>query len=63
MTTLLLGEVAGGRLADITCARALTAASAAGRRPFDVLVSGENVGAAAEAAAKLAGVAKVRRRR
>jgi electron transfer flavoprotein alpha subunit len=58
MTTLLLGEVAGGHFADI-CARALTAAVQLGA-PVDVLISGENVGAAAEAAAKLAGVAKVR---
>jgi electron transfer flavoprotein alpha subunit len=58
MTTLLLGEVAGGHFADI-CARALTAAIQLGA-PVDVLVTGQNVGAAADAAAKLAGVAKVR---
>jgi electron transfer flavoprotein alpha subunit len=58
MTTLLLGEVAGGQLADI-CARALTAAKDLGA-PVHVLISGQNVGAAAEAAAKLDGVAKVR---
>ena len=58
MTTLLLGEVAGGHLADI-CARALTAAVQLGA-PVDVLITGQNVGAAADAAAKLAGVAKVR---
>jgi electron transfer flavoprotein alpha subunit len=58
MTTLLLGEVAAGHLADI-CARALTAAVQLGA-PVDVLISGENVGAAADAAAKLVGVAKVR---
>ncbi len=58
MATLLLAEVANGHLADIT-ARALTAALQLGA-PVDVLVAGQNVGAAAEAAAKLAGVAKVR---
>ena len=58
MATLLLAEVAGGRLSDMT-ARALTAALELGS-PVDVLVAGENVGAAAAAAAELAGVAKVR---
>ncbi len=58
MTTLLLGEVAGGHLADIT-ARALTAAKELGA-PVEVLLAGQNLGAAAEAAAKLDGVAKVR---
>ena len=58
MTTLLLGEVAGGQLADIT-ARALTAAVALGA-PVHVLIAGHGAGAAAEAAAKLEGVAKVR---
>ena len=58
MTTLLLGEVANGHLADIT-ARALTAAKAMGA-PVHVLLAGQNTGAAAEAAAKLDGVAKVR---
>jgi electron transfer flavoprotein alpha subunit len=58
MTTLLLGEVANGHLADIT-ARALTAATALGA-PVHVLITGQNVGPAAEAASKLAGVAKVR---
>ena len=58
MTTLLLGEVASGHLADIT-ARALTAATAMGA-PVHVLVAGKGAGAAAEAAAKLEGVAKVR---
>jgi electron transfer flavoprotein alpha subunit len=58
MTTLLLGEVAGGHLADIT-ARALTAAKALGA-PVHVLIAGQNVAAAAEAAARLDGVAKVR---
>ena len=58
MATLLLAEVAGGALSDMT-ARALTAALEIGQ-PVDVLVAGQDVGAAAEAAAKLAGVAKVR---
>ena len=58
MAILLLAEVAGGALSDLT-ARALTAALEIGQ-PVDVLVAGHNVGAAAEAAAKLAGVAKVR---
>ena len=58
MTTLLLGEVAGGHLADIT-ARALTAAKELGA-PVEVLIAGHNPAAAAEAAAKLDGVAKVR---
>ena len=58
MATLLLAEVAGGGLSDMT-ARALTAALEIGQ-PVDVLVAGHNVGAAAEAAAKLAGVTKVR---
>ena len=58
MTTLLLGEVVGGHLADIT-ARALTAANALGV-PVHVLLAGQNLGPAAEAAAKLEGVAKVR---
>src|SRR5208283_2735838 len=58
MATLLLAEVAGGLLSDMT-ARALTAALEIGG-PVDVLVAGQGVGAAAEAASKLAGVAKVR---
>ncbi|HEX3521054.1 MAG TPA: electron transfer flavoprotein subunit alpha/FixB family protein, partial [Stellaceae bacterium] len=57
MATLLLAEVAGGRLNDAT-ARALTAAIEL-KAPVDVLVVGANVGGAAEAAAKLQGVAKV----
>ena len=60
MATLLLAEVAGGQLNDAT-ARALTAALELGQ-PVDVLVAGQNVGAPAEAAAKLQGVAKVARR-
>ena len=58
MATLLLAEVANGHLADIT-ARALTARSQLGA-PVDVLIAGRNVAGAAEAAAKLAGVARVR---
>ena len=57
MATLLLAEVAGGQLNDAT-ARALTAALELGA-PVDVLVAGQNVGAAAETAAKLERVAKV----
>src|ERR1700729_3787383 len=57
MATLLLAEVAGGQLNDAT-ARALTAALELGG-PVDVVVAGQNVGAAAEAAARLQGVAKV----
>ena len=58
MATLLLAEVTNGALNDIT-ARALTAAVQIGAS-VDVLVTGANVGAAAEAAAKLSGVAKVK---
>jgi electron transfer flavoprotein alpha subunit len=57
MATLLLAEVTGGQLNDTT-ARALTAALELGA-PVDVLVAGQNIGAAAETAAKLQGVAKV----
>jgi electron transfer flavoprotein alpha subunit len=58
MATLLLAEVADGHLGDIT-ARALTAARQLGA-PVDVLVAGDKVASAAEAAAKLDGVARVR---
>ncbi len=58
MATLLFAEVVGGALSDMT-ARALTAALEIGQ-PVDVLVAGHNIGAAAEAASTLAGVAKVR---
>jgi electron transfer flavoprotein alpha subunit len=58
MATLLLAEVANGHVADIT-AKALTAAVQLGE-PVDILVPGRNVGAAAEAASKLAGVNRVR---
>jgi len=57
MATLLLAEVAGGRLSDLT-ARALTAALEISQ-PADVLVAGQGVRAAAEAAAQLSGVGKV----
>ena len=58
MATLLLAEVANGHLSDLT-ARALTAALQLGA-PVDVLVAGKTVAGPAAAAAKLAGVAKVR---
>ncbi len=57
MATLLLAEVHNGHLNDLT-AKALTAAKAIGA-PVHVLVAGEAVGGAAEAAAKLDGVEKV----
>jgi electron transfer flavoprotein alpha subunit len=58
MATLLLAEVANGHLTDIT-AKALTAALQLGA-PVDILIAGRNLASAAEAAAQLAGVAKVR---
>jgi electron transfer flavoprotein alpha subunit len=58
MATLLVAEVANGHLADIT-AKALTAAAQLGE-PVDILIASRNAGAAAEAASKLAGVARVR---
>ena len=57
MPTLLLAEAAGGHLSDTT-ARALTAALAVGQA-VDILVAGEGVRAAADAAAQLSGVGKV----
>ena len=57
MASLLLAEVAGGRLNDAT-ARALTAALELGAA-VDILVAGHNVAAAAESASKLERVAKV----
>ena len=57
MATLLLAEVAGGSLSDLT-ARALTAALEISQ-PVHVLVAGRGVAAAAEAASKLSGVGKV----
>ena len=56
MATLLLAEIANGNLSDMT-ARALTAALEIGQ-PVEVLVAGQGVGGAAEAAAKLSGVAR-----
>jgi electron transfer flavoprotein alpha subunit len=58
MATLLIGEIANGRLSDLV-ARALTAAGQISQ-PVDILVAGRNVGEAAAAAAKLVGVRKVR---
>ena len=58
MATLLLAEVSNGHLSDIT-ARALAAALQLGG-PVDALIAGRNVAGAAEAAARLAGVARVR---
>jgi len=58
MATLLMAEHADGVLKDAT-AKALTAALALGG-DVDILVAGQNSRAAAEAAAKLAGVRKVR---
>ena len=57
MATLLLAEVAGGKLSDIT-ARALTAALEIAE-PVDVLVAGQGVADAAQAAAGLSGVSRV----
>ena len=58
MATLLIGEIANGRLSDLV-ARALTAAAEISQ-PVDILVAGRNTGEAAAAAVKLAGVRKVR---
>ncbi|MGA2792702.1 MAG: FAD-binding protein [Roseiarcus sp.] len=58
MAALLLAEASNGHLSDMT-ARALTAALQLGG-PVDVLIAGRNVAGAAEAAAGLAGVARVR---
>jgi electron transfer flavoprotein alpha subunit len=58
MAILLLAEVAEGALSDMT-ARALTAALELGG-PVDVLVGGSDPSAAAESAARLQGVRKVR---
>ena len=57
MTTLLVAEHNNAKLQDATL-KALTAAKALGA-PVDVLVAGQGCRAAAEAAAKLDGVAKV----
>ena len=58
MSTLLLAEVHNGHLNDMT-AKALTAALALGA-PVDILVAGTDCGEAANAAARLQGVTKVR---
>ncbi|MDB5532806.1 MAG: electron transfer flavoprotein subunit alpha [Hyphomicrobiales bacterium] len=57
MTTLLLADISKGALGD-SVAKVLTAAQALGE-PVNVLVVGKDCAAAAEAAAKLDGVAKV----
>ncbi len=57
MTTLLLAEVAGGKLGGTTL-KALTAAKAIGA-PVDVLVAGQGIDAAAGEAAALDGIARV----
>ncbi len=57
MSTLLLADIANGALGGST-QKSLTAAKALGA-PVTVLVAGEGVAAAASAAAKLEGVAKV----
>jgi len=57
MTTLLLAELSGGALAPAT-AKALSAAKAFGG-DIHILVAGSDTGAAAQFAAKLAGVTKV----
>jgi electron transfer flavoprotein alpha subunit len=57
MTTLLVGEHDNKTVKDAT-AKAMTAAAAVGA-PVHVLIAGKDCQPAAEAAAKLAGVAKV----
>ena len=57
MATLLLAEIAKGALGDAT-AKTLTAARALGG-PVHILVAGESLEAAAQAAARLEGVEKV----
>jgi len=57
MTTLLLADISKGALGD-SVAKVLTAAQALGE-PVHVLVAGKDCSGAAEAAAKLDGVAKV----
>ncbi len=57
MATLLLAEIAKGALGDAT-AKTLTAARALGG-PVHILVAGEGLDAAAQAAARLEGVEKV----
>src|SRR6516165_2658082 len=57
MTTLVLADVESGHLNDVT-AKTLSAAKALGE-PVHVLVAGQNVRPAAEAASKFTGVEKV----
>lgn len=57
MATLLIAELSGAELAHDATAKALSAVKPLGE--VHVLVAGEGVGAAAEAAAQLDGVAKV----
>ena len=57
MTTLLLADISKGQLGDAT-AKVLSAAKQFGQ-PIQILVAGENVRAAAQAAARLDGVEKV----
>jgi len=57
MTVLVLAELHNGKLNEVT-AKVLTAARALGE-PVHVLVAGQNIEAAVEAAAKLDGVEKV----
>ena len=59
MATLLLAELANGRLSDLDRARAHRRGRDSAQ-PVDILVAGQDGGEAAAAAAKLAGVAKVR---
>ncbi len=58
MPTLLIAETAGHALAPAT-AKALTAAKEIGSGPIHILLAGSSLSAAAEQAAKLAGVDKV----
>jgi electron transfer flavoprotein alpha subunit len=58
MAVLLIAEMNGAALAADATSKALTAAQAMGG-PVHVLVAGQGVGAAAQAAAALAGVSKV----
>ena len=58
MTALLLAEVTNGHLSDMV-ARAMTAATQIGG-PVDILIASRDCALAAEAAAKLDGVARIR---
>ncbi|MGJ7546824.1 electron transfer flavoprotein subunit alpha/FixB family protein, partial [Pseudomonas alloputida] len=57
MTILVVAEHAGGAIASATLNTVAAAAKIGG--DVHVLVAGQNVGGVAEAAAKIAGVAKV----